>query len=38
VPKERVRLETDVETEDVVVNEQVRSERIAMDNEPDSDR
>jgi uncharacterized protein (TIGR02271 family) len=34
VPKERVRLETDVETEDVTVDEEVRKERIAMDNEP----
>jgi uncharacterized protein (TIGR02271 family) len=32
--KERVRLETDVETEDVTVDETVRKERIAMDNEP----
>lgn len=33
--KERVRLETEVETEDVAVDEQVRKERIAMDDEAD---
>lgn len=38
VPKERVRLETDTETDEVVVDEQVRKERIAMDNEPKSNR
>jgi len=31
VPKERVRLETDVETEEVAVDEEVRKERIEMD-------
>ena len=35
VPKERVRLETDVETEEVTVDEEVRKERIEMDNEDD---
>ena len=33
VPKERVRLEKDVETEEVVVDEAVRKERIAMDHD-----
>ncbi|MEJ7723278.1 MAG: YsnF/AvaK domain-containing protein, partial [Ilumatobacteraceae bacterium] len=33
VPKERVRLETDVETEEVTVDEQVRKERIEMDDD-----
>jgi stress response protein YsnF/sporulation protein YlmC with PRC-barrel domain len=33
VPKERVRLETDVETRDVTVDEDVRKERIEMDND-----
>ncbi len=37
VPKERVRMETDVDTEDVSVNEQVRKERIEMDNETERD-
>jgi len=36
VPKERVRLETDVETHEVGVDEQVRKERIAMDNDADT--
>lgn len=31
VPKERVRLETEVETDEVTVDEQVRKERIEMD-------
>ncbi len=31
VPKERVRLETEVETENVTVDEEVRKERIEMD-------
>ncbi len=35
VPKERVRLEKDVETEDVTVDEEVRKERIEMDHEQD---
>ncbi len=34
VPKERVRLDTEVETKDVDVDEQVRKERIAMDDKP----
>ncbi|MGH9271697.1 MAG: DUF2382 domain-containing protein [Ilumatobacteraceae bacterium] len=38
VPKERVRLETETETEDVAVDEQIRKERIAMDNETTPDR
>ena len=33
VPKERVRLETDVETREVAVDEEVRKERIEMDND-----
>jgi uncharacterized protein (TIGR02271 family) len=33
VPKERVRLETDVETDEVVVDEQVRKERIDLDDD-----
>jgi uncharacterized protein (TIGR02271 family) len=33
VPKERVRLETDVETREVTVDEDVRKERIEMDND-----
>jgi len=37
VPKERVRLETDVETREVAVDEEVRKERIAMDNDVDPD-
>jgi len=37
VPKERVRPETDVETEDVTVDEEVRKERIEVD-EGRSDR
>jgi uncharacterized protein (TIGR02271 family) len=36
VPKERVRLETDVETREVAVDEEVRKERIEMDNDADS--
>ena len=35
VPKERVRLETDVETREVPVDEEVRKERIEMDNDVD---
>ncbi len=31
VPKERVRLEKEVDTEEVTVDEQVRKERIQMD-------
>jgi len=38
VPKERVRLETDVETREVAVDEQVRKERIEMDNDVDPKR
>lgn len=38
VPKERVRLETDVETSEVVVDEDVRKERIEMDADADVDR
>jgi uncharacterized protein (TIGR02271 family) len=37
VPKERVRLETDVETSEVVVDEDVRKERIEMDADADID-
>jgi uncharacterized protein (TIGR02271 family) len=33
VPKERVRLETDVETDEVVVDEEVRKERIDVDHD-----
>jgi hypothetical protein len=33
VPKERVPLETDVETREVTVDEDVRKERIEMDND-----
>ena len=33
VPKERVRLETDVETDEVAVDEEVRKERIEMDDD-----
>ena len=33
--KERVRLETDVETEEVAVDEQVRKERIEFEGDPD---
>ncbi len=33
VPKERVRLETDVETDEVVVDEEVRKERIDVDDD-----
>lgn len=33
VPKERVRLETDVETDEVTVDEEIRKERIEMDDE-----
>jgi uncharacterized protein (TIGR02271 family) len=36
VPKERVRLETDVEEREVAVEEEVRKERIDMDNDTDS--
>ena len=35
VPKERVRLETEVETDEVVVDEEVRKERIEMDDGAD---
>ena len=35
VPKERVRLETEVETGEVAVDEEIRKERIAMDSEVD---
>ena len=35
VPKERVRLETDVEKREVAVDEEVRKERIEMDNDVD---
>jgi uncharacterized protein (TIGR02271 family) len=35
VPKERVRLETEVETREVAVDEAVRKERIEMDNDVD---
>jgi stress response protein YsnF len=35
VPKERVRLETDVEEREVTVDEEVRKERIEMDNDTD---
>lgn len=35
VPKERVRLETDVETREVAVDEEVRKERIEMDTDVD---
>jgi stress response protein YsnF/sporulation protein YlmC with PRC-barrel domain len=35
VPKERVRLETDVEADEVTVDESVRKERIAMDHDTD---
>ena len=38
VPKERVRLETDVETREVSVDEEVRKERIEMDNDVKPDR
>jgi uncharacterized protein (TIGR02271 family) len=38
VPKERVRLETDVETSEVVVDEDVRKERIEMDADADVNR
>lgn len=38
VPKERVRLEKDVETEDVDVDEQVRKERVEMDTDNDGGR
>ncbi len=38
VPKERVRLETETETDEVVVDEQVRKERIEMDQDVDPDR
>jgi uncharacterized protein (TIGR02271 family) len=37
VPKERVRLETDVETREVAVDEEVRKERIQMDTDVDPD-
>lgn len=36
VPKERVRLEKEVTTEEVPVNEQVRKERIAMEGDDDA--
>jgi len=35
VPKERVRLETETETREVAVDEEVRKERIEMENEAD---
>jgi uncharacterized protein (TIGR02271 family) len=35
VPKERVRLETDVETREIPVDEEVRKERIEMDHDVD---
>jgi len=35
VPKERVRLETDVETDEVLVDESVRKERIDVENDTD---
>jgi len=35
VPLERVRLEKDVETEDVVVDEAIRKERIELDDDTD---
>lgn len=38
VAKERVRLETDVETDEVAVNEEVRKERVEMDNDDDTSR
>jgi len=38
VPKERVRLETDVETREVGFDEQVRKERIEMDNDIEKGR
>ena len=38
VPKERVRLETEVETEEVPIDESVRKERIEMDHEDGSTR
>jgi uncharacterized protein (TIGR02271 family) len=38
VPKERVRLEKDVTTEDVDVNEQVKKEHIEMEGDTDSGR
>lgn len=38
VPKERVRLETETETEEVAVDETVRKERIAMEQDADVDR
>lgn len=38
VPKERVRLETDIETDEGVVDEQVRKERIEMDNDDPPNR
>jgi uncharacterized protein (TIGR02271 family) len=38
VPKERVRLETDVETREVAVDEEVRKERIEMDADADVQR
>jgi len=38
VPKERVRLETDVETREVSVDEEVRKERIEMNNDVNPDR
>jgi len=38
VPKERVRLEKETETDEVVVDEEVRKERIEMDQDVDVDR
>jgi uncharacterized protein (TIGR02271 family) len=38
VPKERVRLETETETDEVAVDETVRKERIEMDQDVDVDR
>ena len=35
VPLERVRLEKDVETEEVVVDEAIRKERIELDDDTD---
>jgi stress response protein YsnF/sporulation protein YlmC with PRC-barrel domain len=38
VPKERVRLETDVDTDEVTVDDEVRKERIELDHDVDPDR
>ncbi|MBA3287152.1 MAG: YsnF/AvaK domain-containing protein [Acidimicrobiia bacterium] len=38
VPKERVRLETEVETGEVVVDDEVRKERVEMDQDVDTQR